>query len=59
MYVLLTCKYEKDRIKNNGKKNGGDIVFSIISQWGLSVAMETRVLNQSSPKPYAPFPQPQ
>ena len=31
----------------------------IISQWGLSVAMETRVLIQSSPKPYAAFPPPQ
>ena len=39
-------------------RKGGDIVFPIISQWGLSVAMETRVLIQSSPKPYAPFPPP-
>ena len=37
----------------------GDIVFPIISQWGLSVAMETRVFIQSAPKPYAAFPQPQ
>ena len=40
MHVFITCKYKKDRIKNNG----GDIIFPIISQWGLSVAMETRVL---------------
>ena len=31
-----------DWIKNNRK--GGDIVFPIISQWELSVALETRVL---------------
>ena len=36
-----------------------DIVFPIISQWGLSVAMETRVLTQSAPKPYSAFPPPQ
>ena len=38
---------------------GGDIVFPIISQWELSVAMETRVLIQSAPNPYAAFPPPQ
>ena len=54
MHVLVTCKYKKDRIKNNRKK-GGDIVFSIINQWGISVAIETRVLIQSSPKPYTAF----
>ena len=27
-----------------------------MSQFGLSVAMETRVLIQSAPKPYAAFP---
>ena len=50
MHVLVTCKYKKDRRK------GGDIVFPIISQWELSVAMETRVLIQSAPKPYAASP---
>ena len=40
-------------------RKGGDIVFPIISQWGLSVAMETRVLIQSAPKPYEAFPPPQ
>ena len=34
-------------------RKGGDIVFPIISQWGLTVALETRVLIQSAPKPYA------
>ena len=43
MHVHVTCKYKKDPIKNNRGK-GGDIVFPITSQWGLSVAMETRVL---------------
>ena len=37
----------------------GDIFFPIISQWGLSVAMVTRVLIQSAPKPCAAFPPPQ
>ena len=55
MHVLVTCKYKKDRIKKQPRK-GGDIVFPIISQWGLSVAMETIVLIQSAPKPYAAFP---
>ena len=58
MHVLVTCKYEKDWIKNNPRK-GGDIIFPIVSQWGLSVAMETRVLIQSAQKPYAAFPPPQ
>ena len=40
-------------------RKGGDIIFPIISQQGLSVAMETRVLIQSAPKPYALFPPPQ
>ena len=58
MHVLVTCKYKKDGIKKQPRK-GGDIVFPIISQWGLFVAMETRVLIQSAPKPYAAFPTPQ
>ena len=40
-------------------RKGGENVFPITSQWGLSVAMETRVLIQSAPKPYAAFPPPQ
>ena len=40
MHVLVTCKYKKDRTKNNQEKM--DIVFPIISQLELSVAMETR-----------------
>ena len=49
-------------IKGSGKKQprkGGDIVFPIISHWGLSVAMETRVFIKSASKPYAAFLQPQ
>ena len=53
MPVLVTCKFEKDLIKN--KRKCGDIVFSIICQWVLSIAMETRVMIHSAPKPYA-FP---
>ena len=37
MYVIITCKYEKDPIKNNREK-GATPVFQIIT---LSVAMET------------------
>ena len=37
MYVIITCKYEKNPIKNNPRKSG-NIVFQIIS---LSVAMKT------------------
>ena len=37
MYVINTCKYEKDPIKNNREKRG-NTVFQIIT---LSVAMET------------------
>ena len=36
----------------------GDIIFPIISRWGLSVAMEIRVLIQYAPKPYAAVPYP-
>ena len=51
----VTCMYKKNRIKKQPRK-GGYIIFPIISQWGLSVAMETRVLIQSAPKSYAAFP---
>ena len=37
MYVIITCKYEKDPIKNNQEEKG-NTVFQIIT---LSVAMET------------------
>ena len=57
MHVLITCKYKKDRIKSNREKM--ETPFSpIISQWGLSVAMDTRVLIQSASKHYAAFPHP-
>ena len=58
MHVLVTWMYKKDRIKKQPRK-GGDIVFTIVNQWGISVAKETRVLIQSAPKPYAAFPPPQ
>ena len=37
MHVIITCKYEKDQIKNSREKSG-NTVFSRIT---LSVAMET------------------
>ena len=52
MNVLVICKYKKDRIKHNREKVASSF-FPITSQWGLSVAMETRVLIQSAQKPYA------
>ena len=55
MHVLVAGKYKKDRIKKQLRK-GGDLVFPIISQWGLSVARETRVLIQSAIM--QPFPHP-
>ena len=39
-------------------RKGGDTISPIISQWGLSVAMDTRVLIQSASKHYAAFPHP-
>ena len=39
-------------------RKGGDIIFPIIGKCGFSVAMETRVLIQSTPKPYAVFTTP-
>ena len=37
MYVIITCKYEKDPIKNNREKVAKNVFQSIT----LSVAMET------------------
>ena len=50
MHVLVTCKNKKDRVKNSREKVETSF-FPIISQWEISVAMETRVLIQSGPKP--------
>ena len=50
--------FSKGSDKKQARK-AGDIIFPIISQWGLSVAIETRVLTQFAPKPNAAFPQPQ
>ena len=67
MHVLVTCKYKKGSDQKQ-PRNGGDIVFLIISQWGLSVAMKTRVLPNLPPlappqkkkkkKLMRPFPHP-
>ena len=58
MHVLVTCKYKKDRLKKQPRK-GGDTIFPIISQWGISFAMGTRVSIQSASKHYAAFLHPQ
>ena len=52
MHVLVTSKYKK-RSDQKQPRKAGDIILPIISQWGLSVVMDTRVLIQSAPKPYA------
>ena len=39
MHVIVTCNYEKERMKNSQEKVG-DTVFSVIT---LSVTMETSV----------------
>ena len=48
MHVLVTCKYKGS--DQEQPRNGGDTIFPIISQWGLSVAMDTRVLIKSASK---------
>ena len=49
MVVLVTCKNEEDPIKNEvARVAAGHNIFPIISQWEISVAMETRVPNRSA-----------
>ena len=43
MQVIITCKYETDRMKNSREK------VETITVWELFVAMETRVLIRSGP----------
>ena len=65
MPVLVTSNFVDDSLKN--ERASMETPFShyksmgkfLDAQWGLSVAMETRVLIQSVPKPYAAFPPPQ
>ena len=57
MVVLVTCKNKEDSIKKMEELECAKD-FPIISLWELSVAMETRVLIRSRPKPYAAFPRP-
>ena len=59
MYVLDTCKYEEDLIKNEGARVHGHNIFPIITLWELFVAMETRVPILPGPKPNAINPPPQ
>ena len=49
MPVLITGKFEKTSDKKQQRK-GGDIVFPIISQWALSVAMEFQSFDPICPK---------
>ena len=46
-----------DRVKSDREKV--DTISPIIGQWGLSVAMDTRVLIQSASKHYEALPHPQ
>ena len=57
MVVLVIPKNEGDPIKM--KLLEWPQHFPIITQWELSVAMETRVLIGPGPKPNATFPPPQ
>ena len=56
MYVLVTCKYEEDPIKMKALECSQH--FPHYNPMGASVAMDTRVLIRSGPKPNAAFPQP-
>ena len=58
MYVIITCKYKKDPIKNSWE-NVMTPFSPIITLWELSVAMETRGMIWSASKPNAAFPPPQ
>ena len=57
-YKSMGIFFRRSRAANS-VVSGGGILFPTIRQWGLSVAMETRVLIQSAPKPYAAFHPPQ
>ena len=50
MCILVTCKFDEYRIKSEGDsvETYMYIVFPIISQWELSVAMATSVLMMES-----------
>ena len=60
VYLHNICKWEAG--SGGGKRyfkiESGDTDFSIITLLELSVAMETRVLFRSGPKPNEAFPQP-
>ena len=48
MHVLVTCKYKKNQIKNNREKM--ETLFSPLSQWAISVAMEIKSFDPICPK---------
>ena len=53
-HMVFVGNVQKSPIASHLK---GDTIFPIISQWGLSVAMETRVLIQSAKNLLQPYPQ--
>ena len=58
-FYVCPCYLQVWKISDKKQqRKGGDIVSPIISQWALSVSMETRVLIQYVPKTYAAFPPP-
>ena len=57
MIVLVTYKNKEEQMKMKDLEWAQD--FPILTLWELSVAMETRVLIRSYPKPYAVNPPPQ
>ena len=57
--IIITLPVSMKRTDEKQPRKSGDTVFSIITIWELSVAIETRVLIRSGPKPDAAFPQTQ
>ena len=56
MIVLIIPKNEEDPIKNEVARVATTFSPLLVTQWELSVAMETRVLIRPGPKPDATFP---
>ena len=54
--VFVTCKNEEDPIKNEGTSVHN--VFSIITLWELSVAMEPEFQSELAQNLMQPFPHP-
>ena len=52
-------KSNSTKLDQNQPRKGGDTIFPILSQWRLSVAMDTKSFIQSASKHYAALPHPQ